>query len=134
ICDVSAHTNPDGSMHSFERRFRPDVESAAAARRFVSAAVQGTGIDGTDAALLTSELVNNAIVHTRRDFAVRVDVGNGDGVVIGVVDHLPRELPMTRAPALDGGRGLALLDAIAPAWGVDSTDDEKCVWFRLPRA
>jgi hypothetical protein len=43
------------------------------------------------------------------------------------------ELPRPRrvGPDAEGGRGLALVDALASDWGTTTTDDGKIVWFEL---
>jgi len=117
-------------MHSVGRRFVPQLESAATARDFVRAAVRGTRIDRSEALLLTSELVNNAIVHAHGDFEVRVDIDD-DAVRVAVVNHSPDLLPVRREPAANGGRGLEIIDGIADAWGYESRPDAKLVWFEL---
>jgi anti-sigma regulatory factor (Ser/Thr protein kinase) len=117
-------------MYSVGRRFVPQLESASAARRFVSSAVRDTGIDRDEAMLLTSELVSNAILHAQSDFEVRVDIDNDD-VLVAVVNHSPDLLPIAREPTSVGGRGLSIIDTIADSWGFESHADKKLVWFRL---
>jgi anti-sigma regulatory factor (Ser/Thr protein kinase) len=117
-------------MSYLERRFLPQVESAAAARRFVCDAVSETGADRADVVLLTSELVNNAILHAHSEFDVCVNIGP-NRVRVSVVDHAPERSLVGREPSADGGRGLALIDAIANSWGFESQDGTKLVWFQL---
>ena len=121
-------------MYSVGRRFVPQVESAFAARQFVTSAVSGTGVDHDEAMLLTSELVNNAILHAQTDFEVRVDINDDDDVCVAVVNHSPEMLPIAREPSSTGGRGLRIIDRIADSWGFESRADSKLVWFRLARA
>ncbi|WP_372441041.1 ATP-binding protein [Actinacidiphila acididurans] len=88
------------------------------------------------AVLLVSELVTNAVRHSRvagryilarcvlREDALRVEVGDaGDGV------------PVVRAAGdeAEGGRGLALVDALAAKWGTEprAYGIGKTVWFEL---
>jgi two-component sensor histidine kinase len=118
-------------MYSVERSFVPELESAFAARQFVSAAVRDTSIDLDEAILLTSELVSNAILHAQSDFEVRVDIGDHDDLFVAVVNHSPALLPVAREPSSTGGRGLAIIESIADAWGFESRADAKLVWFRL---
>lgn len=121
-------------MRQAERRFAPRPESAAEAREFVSSAVRETTIDHDDALLLTSELVNNAIVHAKSDFEVRVSIEDAEAVRIDVVNHAPQLLLLAREPSDESGRGLAILDAIASAWGFERQADVKSVWFQLSGA
>ncbi len=118
-------------MYSVGRRFAPQVESASAARRFVTSAVSGTCVDPDDAVLLTSELVNNAILHAHSDFEVRIDIEDHDHVFVAVVNHSPNMLPISREPSSMGGRGLTIIDRIADSWGFESRAESKLVWFRL---
>jgi len=120
-------------MYSVGQRFVPQLESASAARRFVSSAVRDTHIDRDEVMLLTSELVNNAILHSHSDFEVRVDIEDDD-LLVAVVNHSPDLLPIAREPSSTGGRGLSIIDNIADSWGFESHADKKLVWFRLDGA
>ncbi len=83
------------------------------------------------AALLTSELVANAVVHahspaivvvSRSESILRVAVTDlGDSVLV-VERH--RQIG-------DGGRGLPLVDALSASWGVTPLVLGKTVWFTL---
>lgn len=98
----------------------------------------------TDAALLVSELVTNAVLHARTDVTLTLAVA--DGVLeVGVADgaaHLPLpRQPGDAAPHRPGsqparwtaesGRGLDLLDTVADSWGMVVLAAGKQVWFRL---
>lgn len=84
------------------------------------------------AELLTSELVTNLVVHVGApgELVVRMQ---GDNVRIEVTDHRAGVPVLPGRPATaTGGRGLAIVDAVSDAWGVDRrTDDGKTVWFEL---
>lgn len=85
-----------------------------------------------DALLLTSELVTNAVLHART--GVRLSVVTGTtGIHVEVADDDPG-LPRQRTADLDdlGGRGLALVAALAGDWGVRLAPPGKVVWFDLP--
>ena len=89
----------------------------------------------SDAELLVSELVTNAVLHGRSGVTLTVAVA--DGVLeVGVMDR-SRILPSPRASAADapwraeGGRGLRMVDRLADEWGVAALPDGKQVWFRL---
>lgn len=81
------------------------------------------------AALLTSEVVTNAVTYAapplalalwRRHDSVRVEVEDGSS-----------KLPELRETGLDGtgGRGLLIVEALARCWGSDLRDPGKVVWF-----
>jgi two-component sensor histidine kinase len=82
------------------------------------------------AVLLTSELVTNAVVHARTELVVTVS-RDGDRARVAVHDEesIP---PHRREAGLDGGRGLALVEALAGSWGTFSQGEGKAVWFELP--
>ncbi len=96
---------------------------------------QATKVDSDAAALIVSELVSNAIVHTSESsdtIELRIDERLG-AVHIEVQDHDPRP-PQPRAEAIDaeGGRGLVIVDHIASRWGWDEiAGNGKQVWCDL---
>jgi anti-sigma regulatory factor (Ser/Thr protein kinase) len=84
------------------------------------------------AALLTSELATNAVLHARSPFAlgagrtdlgVRVEVRDGD--TTSPVMAAPPDNPRI------GGWGLRIVDELASRWGVVKEPDGKRVWFEL---
>jgi len=89
----------------------------------------------TDAVLLASELVTNAIVHagTAVELTCRF---NGATVEISVLDRHPaRVIPDPPSSAADvarpSGRGLLLPAALSSSWGVTYASAAKVIWFRL---
>jgi anti-sigma regulatory factor (Ser/Thr protein kinase) len=83
--------------------------------------------------LLVSEVVTNAIVHAGTDVEVSVEL-KPDAVRIEVSDEavgLPA--PRDATDEETSGRGLALVEALASEWGVDSRPEGKVVWFEVPR-
>ncbi|POX39085.1 hypothetical protein C3486_20130 [Streptomyces sp. Ru73] len=112
-------------------------------RRIVRGLLEAWGLAGLgdDAALVVTELLVNVYRHVpdrRCTMTVRRYEGGGAGIVIGVHDTYP-VLPRVRgaAPGAAGGRGLALVAAVAGKWGV-APDDEgpqrtggKTVWCEL---
>ena len=83
------------------------------------------------AVLLTDELVTNALVHGGGRFSLTVELAGGV-LRVRVGDRIsgtPRVLP----PAGDRehGRGLAIVDALASAWGTEQQPSHKVVWFEL---
>ncbi|MET8216616.1 ATP-binding protein [Streptomyces hirsutus] len=85
--------------------------------------------------LLTSELVTNAVLHCRVSCAqVRVTLTlDGTELVLEVTDPDRDRLPRPHCPSLgeEGGRGLALVTALADAWGCRQEPYTKCVWARF---
>ena len=81
--------------------------------------------------LLTSELVANAVVHGGGTVTLAVARAPGD-VVVAVSDSSPQP-PTVKAVELEatGGRGVALVDLLAQAWGWEPHPPGKRVWFRL---
>lgn len=104
------------------------------ARAQVTEVLQGSCSAPTieTAALLTSELVANAVGHGSPPLELWVDVT--DGVVrIEVHDGDAAALPVRRdaRPTDVAGRGLAIVDALAARWGTRPDADGKWVWFEL---
>ena len=85
------------------------------------------------AELLVSELVSNAIRHTRAR-SVRIALARyGPRVRVGVEDpdgHLVGPPPPAPSQNLHG-RGLWLVDQLASRWGSHPRADGKVVWFEL---
>ena len=106
--------------------------SVAEVRRFAVASCAGSPADVCDTvALLVSEVATNALVHGAGDVEVKV-VRQGDRLRVEVSDG-SHELPRPRTVGLDaeGGRGLALVDALAADWGTAPSATGKVVWFEV---
>ncbi|WP_254792736.1 SpoIIE family protein phosphatase [Streptomyces sp. CC77] len=104
------------------------------ARRFTARTLRSWSADGSvDMALLVvSELVTNAVAHTRGE--VRLDLTlAGDRLRIAVNDTSPRA--PVRAASTDweatGGRGLLLVEAVSASWGSLPLGGGKQVWAEL---
>ncbi|MCS0600388.1 ATP-binding protein [Streptomyces sp. LP11] len=82
--------------------------------------------------LLANELVTNAVAHCRIPYAqVEVKLTLHDAqLLLEVSDPDRLRLPRLRdsAPDDEGGRGLALVAALADAWGCRQDPYTKCVW------
>ena len=104
------------------------------ARRFVIDTLAAWGrVDLVDdAAVITTELAANAVLHARTDFTVSVS-RRPDGTIRVAVRDASLVPPRRRQPApYDGsGRGLGLVDAIAASWGADSLPDGTVGWAQL---
>lgn len=84
-------------------------------------------------ALLTTELVANAVLHGGGDVVAVVAECSSAGVWVGCTDANPAA-PVRREVDLDatGGRGIALIATLAQEWGCDPVEPVgKRVWFRL---
>jgi serine phosphatase RsbU (regulator of sigma subunit)/anti-sigma regulatory factor (Ser/Thr protein kinase) len=125
---------------SAEAVFEPEPTAVAAARRFVQNTLISWGLSNrdelvTDAVLLASELVTNAIVHagTPVKLSCRLD---GTNVQVSVLDRHPARVipdPPGAAAEVDrlSGRGLVLPAALSSSWGVTYAPAAKVIWFRL---
>jgi chemotaxis response regulator CheB len=112
-----------------------DTASPSEARLFVASALAGWHesrlVDTIE--LLVTELVTNVIVHTTASPAVRVGL-LPDRVHVEVVDSDPTPVQARQAPpSATSGRGLALVDSLAVAWGSVEVDYGKVVWFDVAR-
>ncbi|MGW2858195.1 ATP-binding protein [Streptomyces sp. NPDC001205] len=96
-----------------------------------------------DALLIVSELVTNAVLHTRTSLqrtprrrlwlALHIQP---NALICAVSDPSPAPPHMTiPAPCADAGRGLQLVTALSTAWGWTPTPPPgKTVWARLALA
>ncbi len=130
ITAQSVGTTRDGmaTLH-----LEPVVESTPVARHWIAAHLRDLPADVSScAALLTSELVTNAVLHAATPMCVtlhilpdriRVDVADGNLSFPAIKDY-------GRDAAT--GRGLTLFNTLASDWGVQAVDGGKIVWFELP--
>lgn len=99
-------------------------------RTLVAAAVGDEVVDIV--LLLASEVITNAIIHARSASEIRV-VRSPAVVRVEVVDR-SQLLPERRVFDFESasGRGLAIVEAVAARWGVDTLPgDGKRVWFEV---
>ncbi len=110
-----------------------DPMSARRARKFVAEALSSEQTEQWEMAakLLVTELVTNAILHARTQVTVTVSLE--DGRLRLAVRDGSRRPPATRTYDLQAatGRGMALVERLSTAWGVDVHDDGKTVWVVL---
>lgn len=110
-----------------------EATSARRARRFVDATLRSWACDEVTevATLLASELVTNALLHAGG--AVHVEVSRTPGAVRVEVHDAGHGAPIVRdaSERAESGRGLALVDALAAAWGVSPCRHGKTVWFEV---
>ncbi|MFI9616182.1 ATP-binding protein [Streptomyces sp. NPDC052023] len=133
----------DSSGLATERRFRFELAahpgSPAQARRLTRIRLTGWAVceDTCDtAALVVSELVTNAILHTASDVVVCELHDGADLVRIAVRDQgcaAGDPHPSAARAEEEHGRGLLLVDALAHAWGAHEHGPGLLVWAELPR-
>ncbi|MBM9506758.1 ATP-binding protein [Actinacidiphila acididurans] len=131
LCPPRTPAVPTEYAKSYERV----PESAAAARHLVSEALHVWHLPqlADTAALITTELVSNAIRHAKGE-EMRVDVTRltEQRVRVSVVDQDSTRPQMQEPdPGGEGGRGLFLVNAESSGWGVDVLPGGKRVWADL---
>lgn len=93
---------------------------------------EGLSVVEDVAALLTSEVVTNAVLHGDGEVELRVS-RDGEGLLVEVSDG--SDTPVRRraaGPDDEGGRGILLLEAMATRWGTRTLPGGgKVVWFWL---
>jgi anti-sigma regulatory factor (Ser/Thr protein kinase) len=109
----------------------PAAASVRDGRRFVSGVLESWGMSELveTAALLTSELLTNSVLHARTDIVLTMSKHDA-GVEIVVHDG-SRAAPRRRRRPHDAttGRGLELLERLASSWEVSLDEDGKSVRF-----
>jgi len=146
---------------SFTHGFQPDVTTlflpglrlgeVRTAREYVSLVLRAEPADThCTAALLTSELVTNALIHgdvrntacprtgvlaRRRPLHVTVELLAAQVCVLvcGAGSARPRIAPKQALAWDSSGRGLALVAALSAAWGTHGDTASRTVWFALDR-
>src|SRR6266567_2901749 len=116
-----------------------DPREVRAARKFVAKTVGADHPRADAALLLTSELVTNAVTHSRSrrpGGTVEVVVATkAAGLLISVTDDgSDSTVPAIRSrPGGENGNGLLLVESLADAWGYLPSSRRMMVWFRLSR-
>ena len=116
--------------------------SVAVARRRIAAELREAGLFPAavaDAALVTSELLSNAILHARPlpDACIRVSwILTPTSVEVIVSDGGSATRPRASRPSLSsiGGRGLGIVEHLCSSWGVRADERGTTVWAVLPAA
>ena len=94
---------------------------------------EGCAHVGSDAELVVSELVTNAVVHAWDPIRVSLSRSE-DALLVEVFDASPR-LPrrtVRRDLQATSGRGLDMVAALAEDWGCERETEGKQTWARLP--
>ena len=120
---------------TLRRTLPATAESASVARWLVTDLLRELVDEDTldTAALLTTELVSNAIRQTREELVLTVGLDAGQ-MRVGVADSSHRRPQLVQVGSRDtSGRGLHLVEAMADRWGVepDGRGLGKTVWFEL---
>ncbi|MGD0062165.1 MAG: ATP-binding protein [Streptosporangiaceae bacterium] len=116
-------------------------EQVRSARAFVSRTLSGHQVstDTETATLLTSEIVTNAIAHTKSGVdggtVTIVVIGIPHGVLVEVIDEGSAGTPVVKGDlyAADG-HGLFLVQHLAAQWGYLRNPSGTTVWFHLAGA
>jgi anti-sigma regulatory factor (Ser/Thr protein kinase) len=130
---------PEGRPAAVSRHFAAEPRAAPAARRALrTPPVELDPAEYHVAALLTTELIANAIEHggIGPGGRVRLEIAlDEDRLLVAVGDAGPGFVPAARAPdaPLDSHWGLHLVDELADRWGV-TAEPESTVWFELDRS
>jgi anti-sigma regulatory factor (Ser/Thr protein kinase) len=112
---------------------QPGPNAASLARRLVAhvmVILDSPAVEAT-AALVTSELVTNAVEHSEDDIVVRLRADHAM-IRIEVVDS-GGGTPELGEPDVDNesGRGLLIVDQMTDGWGWHRLDEGKRVWADL---
>jgi anti-sigma regulatory factor (Ser/Thr protein kinase) len=132
-----AHPTPDGNGRTETvTPLLADRDAAGSARDLVAAHASALPAPlCSDAVLLVSELVTNAVLHGASPITLRLSATPGR-IRVEVHDH-GSSLPVPRqdrsVPARPGGLGLVLVKALASEWGVTQSPEHagKTVWFEI---
>ncbi|MFI2434396.1 ATP-binding protein [Streptomyces sp. NPDC018693] len=126
---------------------RPDPAEVGRARKWARARLARSGMGDDEPlaetlALLVSELVTNAVVHTGRPAVLQLclpvlppDPAAGPVTVRLEVTDRSKRVPVPRCATGEatGGRGLALVDGLADRWGWNVEGAGKRIWCELDR-
>ena len=87
-----------------------------------------------DVRLLVTELVTNAVVHSKLDHGrfLRFALSAPPEGIRGALEY-PGE-PFTAGPELEGDHfGLYLVESLSDSWGFERAGDKNRVWFEISR-
>jgi serine/threonine-protein kinase RsbW len=114
-------------------------EQVSLARAFIARALatNQVGADIDSATLLTSEIVTNAVQHTRSGAdggtVTIVVIGVSAGVLVEIIDDGAAGAPVVKGDLYAAeGHGLFLVQNLATEWGYQRDEAGTTVWFHLP--
>ena len=122
-------------MVTWELALEPAVHSVQQSRDLVRRALRGLDSDHVEtAAVMTDELVTNAVTHGRPPIvlAIHLDRRSVSVVVSDEGPGVPTLRPVVRLA--EQGRGLMIVDVLSDEWGVDPLPAGKRVWFKMAAA
>lgn len=117
------------TSRTFTQIFRGEADQVGHARREVARYLDGCPA-AEDATLIVSELVTNAVLHSR----------SRHGMLTVHGERYPRYVWLEVSDAGgnweagsdgDGGRGLAIVAALAAEWGIDGDGRGRTIWARI---
>lgn len=112
----------------------PESSSPRRARQFVDEVLHRWQRDGAieRVALIASELVTNAVFHARTQITVELRADDGT-IHLEVYDAGAGRLVFVDSePAVPGGLGLPIVEALASSWGTSRRDGGgKAVWAEV---
>ena len=114
-------------------RLEHGIRAPAQARRWLVQRCHKWDCDALadPAALMITELVTNVFLHARTDCLIHAAFDRPT-LAVSVSDEDGQELSLRGASSsAEDGRGLAIVAALADAWGIQHADGTKCVWFHL---
>jgi len=115
-------------------RFCRDPAAPRGARRALDPLLPPDDPIGGAVRLAASELVTNVIQHTNDGGTMYAwDPQPDVPLRLEVSDRAPAELRLPQVPPTVGGRGLAIVQAVSHAWGVERTGVGKTVWAEFDR-
>ena len=134
VAILVARVDPPSGEESLSCQIDSDQSAVADARHLVTSWLEARSMPAllvADAALATSELVTNALVHGRPPVELRLRLESTD-VLIEVRDRATYQPRKLRPDETDEhGRGLQIVAALASRWGTRPTEHGKAVWCVL---
>jgi anti-sigma regulatory factor (Ser/Thr protein kinase) len=110
--------------------FAAKISAPRAARRFVVSTLRRwhASHDLSDhAALVSSEMAANAVIHARSPFSVTLRADRAL-VRVEVRDARPADVGAQHRLVARPGRGLGIVAALSQRWGIDAASGGKVVW------
>jgi anti-sigma regulatory factor (Ser/Thr protein kinase) len=142
--DAGAETSVAGMAVEIDPRLiafmLPGVPGSVPVARFhvrAALAFHELGQFADDAAIITSELVTNAVQHACRDATATIGVTvarprDSEAVIVAVSDSSPHAPVMHIAPpGSEHGRGLQIVESLSVHWGWHPEPDGKAVFAIL---
>ncbi|WP_308354900.1 ATP-binding protein [Streptomyces sp. Je 1-79] len=130
--DLATDLYPTELRHRYRMGFTVGEHSAGHMRRILRIFLTRWELDHlTDAAeLALTELVANVVRHVPGRSCTVLILREPHALRVEVADEVPGPLYAKAAePLAEGGRGLALVEAVTDRWGVEPSAGGKTVWF-----